>query len=77
MELGHTVALVPAIQITQYGAHYAPGTGDILDQRVLAKDSKTYKGILFSIPSSYGAKSNKCFQLVGQGTGQATNDQCQ
>jgi hypothetical protein len=65
MELGHTVALVPEIQRTGLGPHYASGTGDDLDERIVAKDSKQLKGILFSIPSAYGSKSNKCFQITG------------
>ncbi len=64
MELGHAVDLIPVLQITTYGPHYAPGTGDNLDQRVVAKDSKTLHGILFQIPSVYGDKSNAGFHLV-------------
>jgi hypothetical protein len=67
MEVGHSVALTPQIQTPEYGSHYAPGSGDNMDQRVIAKDSKTLGGILFSIPSAYGAKSNNCFQLVPGG----------
>jgi len=63
MELGHSLELIPILQITQYGPHYAPGTGDNLDQRVVAKDSKTLGGILFQIPSVYGDKSNAGFIL--------------
>ena len=75
MEVAHDVSLIPVLQITQYGAHYAPGTGDNLDQQIVAKDSKTLSGVVFSIPSSYSSKSNACFQLI-PGTG-STSPSCQ
>jgi len=77
MEVAHDVSLIPVLQITQYGAHYAPGTGDNLDQQIVAKDSKTLSppGVLFSVPSSYSSKSNACFQLI-PGTG-STSPSCQ
>lgn len=63
MEVGHSVALVPEIQIAEYGAHFAPGSGDNLDQRIVVKDSSKTGGVIYTIPSAYSAKSNNCFQL--------------
>jgi hypothetical protein len=63
MEAGHSVALVPEIQIAEYGAHFAPGSGDNLDQRIVVKDSSKTGGVIYTIPSAYSAKSNNCFQL--------------
>lgn len=63
MELAHAVELISVLQITTYGPHYAPGTGDNLDQRIVAKDSTALKGVLFQIPSSYGDKDNAGFHL--------------
>jgi len=67
MEAGHSVALVPEIQIAEYGAHFAPGSGDNLDQRIVVKDSSKAGengGVIYTIPSAYSAKSNDCFQLI-------------
>lgn len=61
MEKGHSVALIPEIQIAQYGPHFAPASGDNLDQRIVVKDGKT--GVIYSIPFAFGSKSNDCFQL--------------
>jgi hypothetical protein len=77
METGHSVALTPVLQIAQYGAHYAPGSGDNLDQRILAKDSTKVGtgGVIYYLPTMYGSKSNDCFQL--KPTGAAPTGNCQ
>jgi hypothetical protein len=75
-EIGHGVSLIPKIQITTYGPHYAPATGDILDQRVVAKDSSKLNGLLYSIPTVFGPKSDACFQIRGK-SATGTNTSCQ
>lgn len=73
MEKGHSVALIPEIQIAQYGPHFAPGSGDNLDQRIVVKDGKT--GVIYSIPFAFGSKSNDCFQLKTPAGAQASSCQ--
>ncbi len=63
MEKGHSFALIPEIQIAEYGPHFAPGSGDNLDQRVIVKDSSKLGGVIYSIPAVFLSKSNDCFQL--------------
>jgi hypothetical protein len=75
-EIGHAVSLIPKIQITTYGPHYAPGNGDLLDQRVVAKDSSKQSGVIFYIPTKFGPKSDGCFQIRGN-SATGTSSVCQ
>jgi len=63
MEIGHSVNLIPEIHTTEFGAHFSPGSGDNLDQRVIAKDSKKEGGVIYRIPSIFGQVSNEGFHL--------------
>ncbi len=66
-EKGHSVALIPEIQIAEYGPHFAPGSGGNMDQRVVVKDSKKVGGVIFSIPTAFSNKASDCFQLADSG----------
>jgi hypothetical protein len=62
MEIGHSLDLTPTVQgtsKTSYGYHFAPGTGDCLDQAITA----TSKGgtVTFNIPSQCGNADQQHF----------------
>jgi len=64
MEIGHSIDLTPTIQgtsKTSYGYHFAPGTGDCLDQAI----TTTSKGgvVTLNIPSQCGNADQQDFQL--------------
>jgi hypothetical protein len=63
MEIGHAVKLTTTFS-TQYGYHYAPFTGDNLDQTITNKVDKSTSGFnTFYIPSIYSTTDLGSFKL--------------
>jgi hypothetical protein len=66
-EIGHAVQLTPTVmgtQKTSYGYHFAPFTGDMLDQTVTTKiDTKTTGFNTFYIPSAFSSTDQSSFRL--------------
>jgi len=58
MEVLHSLDLTPDVQgtsKTSYGHHFAPGTGDCLDQAITATFRSSTNTVTFSIPSLCGS----------------------
>lgn len=60
MEIGHSTQLTTAFSTT-YGYHYAPGSGDNLDQAIYTTISRTAN--TFRIPTLYGGTDLTTFSL--------------
>lgn len=67
MEIGHSIQLTPTatvIKTINYGYHYAPGTGDDLDQSIVSKANSPRSGnVTFQIPSAFGSADQSNFRL--------------
>jgi len=66
-EVGHSVRLTPTVitqRKTTYGYHYAPGSGDYLDQVLTNKVDKSPSGFnTFFVPSLYGSTDLANFRM--------------